>query len=289
MKKLSTLKNTKEVVSKHGFRFSKSLGQNFLTDENIINKIVNGAEVEEDDCVIEIGPGIGTLTQYLCDRAKEVLCIEIDKALIPILKETLSDYDNVEVINEDVLKIDLKKVIEERFGDKPVKVVANLPYYITTPIIMRFLEEEINVDSIVVMVQKEVADRLQACPNTKAYGSLSVAVQYFCETDIVTIVPKHVFIPPPKIDSAVIRLKKMKQPAVKVSDKALFTKVVKASFAKRRKTLLNTLSYGNLGFSKEELKEILESAGIDPKRRGESLSIDEFALLTETVYNSKGK
>jgi len=287
MEKLVSPKRTKEIIEKYNFKFSKSLGQNFLIDENIINKILEGAEISKDDIVVEIGPGIGTLTQYLAERAKEVLAIEIDKSLIPILAETLKDYDNVEVLNEDILELELKKVLRERFGDKKVKVVANLPYYVTTPIIMKFLEEEIPLKDIVVMVQKEVADRLKAKPNSKDYGSLSVAVQYYCEADIITKVPKSVFIPQPNVESTVIRLRVLDKPKVNILSNSTFSQVVRAAFAKRRKTLLNTLSLSNLGLEKEEIKEVLEKININPQRRGESLSIEEFALLSNSIYEVK--
>ncbi|MCT4565637.1 MAG: 16S rRNA (adenine(1518)-N(6)/adenine(1519)-N(6))-dimethyltransferase RsmA [Maledivibacter sp.] len=283
MEKLSSPKRTKEIVGKYGFRFSKSLGQNFLIDENIIYKIIRGAEITKDDIVVEVGPGIGTLTQYLAEEAKQVLAIEIDKTLIPILEETLKDYDDIEVINSDVLALDLKELIENRFGGSQIKVVANLPYYVTTPIIMKFLEEEIPVKDIVVMVQKEVADRLKAKPSTKDYGSLSVAVQYYCEPEIVTRVPRSVFIPNPNVESTVIRLKVLDNPQVNVADKKIFFNVVRASFAKRRKTLLNSLSFSDLGLNKEEIKQALEISDIDPKRRGESLTIEEFATLSNNI------
>lgn len=283
MEKLSSPKKTKEIVNKYGFRFSKSLGQNFLIDENIIYKIIDGAEINKEDVVIEIGPGIGTLTQYLAETAKKVLAIEIDKTLIPILGETLKDYENVEVINADVLNVDVKELVVEKFGGQRVKVVANLPYYVTTPIIMKFLEEEVPLMDMVVMMQKEVADRLKAKPNTKEYGSLSVAVQYYCEPEIVTRVPRTVFIPNPNVDSTVIRLKVLDNPPVQVENRKVFHDVVRASFAKRRKTLLNTLSLSNLGLDKDQIKESLAACDIDPKRRGESLTIDEFAALSNSI------
>lgn len=283
MEKLSSPKKTKEIVNKYGFRFSKSLGQNFLIDENIIYKIIDGAEITKDDVVIEIGPGIGTLTQYLAEAAKKVLAIEIDKTLIPILGETLKDYENVEVINADVLNVDLKELVLDKFGGQRVKIVANLPYYVTTPIIMKFLEEEVPLLDMVVMMQKEVADRLKAKPSTKDYGSLSVAVQYYCEPSIVTRVPRTVFIPNPNVESTVIRLKVLDNPPVQVADRKVFHNVVRASFAKRRKTLLNTLSLSNLGLDKEQVKESLADCDIDPKRRGESLTIEEFAALANSI------
>ncbi|SKC83507.1 16S rRNA (adenine(1518)-N(6)/adenine(1519)-N(6))-dimethyltransferase RsmA [Maledivibacter halophilus] len=283
MEKLSSPRRTKEIVNKYGFRFSKSLGQNFLIDENIILKIIEGSEIKKDDFIIEVGPGIGTLTQYLAEAAKKVLAIEIDKKLIPVLDETLGSYSNVEIINSDVLDLDLKKMVLDKFCGEKVKVVANLPYYVTTPIIMKFLEEEVPVKDIVVMVQKEVADRIKAKPNTKDYGSLSVAVQYYCKPEIVTKVPKSVFIPNPNVESTVIRLKVLDNPQVEVIDRKVFHRVVRASFAKRRKTLLNSLSFSNLGLNKDQIKEILACCNIDPKRRGESLDIEEFAVLSNYI------
>ena len=284
MDRLSSPSATKRIVEKHGFKFSKSLGQNFLIDSNVVDNIVEGANIGPEDFVIEVGPGIGTLTREIAKRAKNVIAVEIDKSLIPILENTLSDVENVELINEDILKMDIKKVIDEKLEGKRVKLIANLPYYITTPIVMRFIEEEIPVSSIVVMIQKEVADRMNAVPSTKDYGSLSVAVQYYCETEIVTNVPKTVFIPQPKVDSTVIRLDVLENPKIKVVDKKLFFKVVKGAFSKRRKTILNCLGSYDMGVSKEDIKRILESAGIDPVRRGETLSIDEFARLSNEFY-----
>ncbi|MCG8540650.1 MAG: 16S rRNA (adenine(1518)-N(6)/adenine(1519)-N(6))-dimethyltransferase RsmA [Clostridia bacterium] len=283
MEKLASSKKTKEIVKKYGFRLSKKLGQNFLIDENIIHKIITGAEITKDDIIIEVGPGIGTLTQYLAEEASRVLAIEIDKKLIPILEETLKDYDNIEVINKNVLDINLKELVVSKFKGQRVKVVANLPYYVTTPIIMKFLEEEVPIKDIVVMVQKEVADRLKAKPSTKDYGSLSVAVQYYCEPKIVTRVPKTVFIPNPNVESTVIRLKALDNPQVQVDDKKLFHNVVRASFAKRRKTLLNSLSFSDLGLDKDQINKILKSCHIDPKRRGESLTIEEFAAIANSI------
>ena len=283
MEKLASSKKTKEIVKKYGFRLSKKLGQNFLIDENIIHKIITGAEITKDDIIVEVGPGIGTLTQYLAEEASRVLAIEIDKKLIPILEETLKDYDNIEVINKNVLDINLKELVVSKFKGQRVKVVANLPYYVTTPIIMKFLEEEVPIKDIVVMVQKEVADRLKAKPSTKDYGSLSVAVQYYCEPQIVTRVPKTVFIPNPNVESTVIRLKALDNPQVQVDDKRLFHNVVRASFAKRRKTLLNSLSFSNLGLDKDQINKILKSCHIDPKRRGESLTIEEFAAIANSI------
>jgi len=282
-RRLSSPSVVKEIIKKHGFRFSKSLGQNFLINEEIVDGILDGADITEDDIVIEIGPGIGVMTQELAERAKKVIAIEIDHALLPILDETLEDYPNVTVVSGDVLKVDLKKLIEEEcMGQKP-KVVANLPYYVTTPIIMRFLEEGIPVSDIVVMIQKEVADRITADPGNKTYGAISVAVQYFSDPSIVLRVPRSVFIPQPNVDSSVIRLKIRETPAVEVDDRGMFFRTVRAAFGKRRKTLLNALSTGNLGVGKEQVGKALLDCDIDPKRRGETLSIDEFATLSNTI------
>ncbi|WXR63100.1 16S rRNA (adenine(1518)-N(6)/adenine(1519)-N(6))-dimethyltransferase RsmA [Peptostreptococcaceae bacterium AGR-M142] len=282
---LSNPKVTKDIVDKHGFKFSKSLGQNFLIDNNILNKIVDSALIEEDDYVIEVGPGIGTLTREIAKRAKKVIAVEIDKTLIPILEETLADFDNASVVNEDILKLDIKKLIDEEFEGKRVKLVANLPYYVTTPIIMRFLEEEIPLKNMVVMIQKEVGERIESKPNKKTYGALSVGVQFYSSVDIIGIVPKTVFIPQPKVDSIVIRLNIYEQLPYKVSDRKKFFKIVRGAFAQRRKTLLNTLS-SSLSISKDEIKELVKDE-IDLKRRGETLSIEEFVKLYELIYEGK--
>lgn len=277
---------TKAIVSKYGFRFSKSLGQNFLIDGNIIENICEGAEITEADGIIEIGPGIGTLTQQISKYAKKVVAIELDKKLLPILEETLEGIDNVKVINNDVLKVDLKKLIEEEFDGLNVKVVANLPYYITTPIIMKLLETKLNIDSISVMIQKEVAERMIASPGGKDFGALSVAVQYYSKPKIITAVPKTVFIPQPNVDSAVIKLDIYDTPPVSVIDQKLMFKVVKSAFGQRRKTILNALSSG-LNLDKEIVKGVLEIANIDPKKRGEVLSIQDFALIADTISAQK--
>ena len=287
MQALSSPRIVKEIIEKHGFKFSKSLGQNFLIDDNILDKIVEGAEITENDVVIEVGPGIGTLTQHIAETAKKVVAIEIDDRLIPILKETLEGYDNITVVHGDVLEVDLKAIIKEHFGDQKPKVVANLPYYVTTPIIMRFLEEAIPVSDLVVMIQKEVADRMVSEPNCKDYGALSVAVQYYSNPQVVTKIPPSVFIPQPKVESTVIRLKVLEEPKVQVTDHKVFFNTLKSGFGKRRKTLLNALSSGNLGIGKDAVKEALEEAGIDPKRRAESLNIDEFAKLANTIAGKK--
>lgn len=282
-KKLYTPSKTKEIINKYGFRFSKSLGQNFLIDGNIIDNICDGSNITKDDYVLEIGPGIGTLTQELCERAERVIAIELDKRLIPVLNETLENYDNFEVINGDVLKIDLKELFQDKFNNKKVKVVANLPYYITTPIIMRLLEERLDIDKIVVMVQKEVAYRMKSGPGTKDYGSLSIAVGYYCDANIIVDVPKNVFIPKPNVDSAVISLDVYNKPKVNVEDEKLFFNIVRAAFSKRRKTLLNSLSKSTLGLEKDDIRNALESCDIDPKRRAETLTIEEYAKLANYI------
>lgn len=283
-KRLSSHSATMDLVKKHGFKFTKSLGQNFLIDDNIVDKIVAGAGIGPGDKIIEVGPGIGTLTREMASRAEALMAVEIDKNLIPILADTLGDYDNVKIVNEDIIKADIRGLIDENLGGGPVKLVANLPYYITTPIIMRFLEENINVTDIVVMVQKEVAERMNAQPGGKDFGALSVAVQYYCDTEIVAKVPRHLFVPQPNVDSIVIALRVRPERKYKVDDEDLYFKVVKAAFGQRRKTLLNSISsMGNL--SKDQVKEALEEAGIDPKRRGETLSLDEFAILSNVIGN----
>ncbi len=283
-KRLSSHSATMDLVKKHGFKFTKSLGQNFLIDDNIVDKIVAGAGIGPGDKIIEVGPGIGTLTREMASRAEALMAVEIDKNLIPILADTLGDYDNVKIVNEDIIKADIRGLIDENLSGGPVKLVANLPYYITTPIIMRFLEENINVTDIVVMVQKEVAERMNAQPGGKDFGALSVAVQYYCDTEIVVKVPRHLFVPQPNVDSIVIALRIRPERKYKVDDEDLYFKVVKAAFGQRRKTLLNSISsMGNL--SKDQVKEALEEAGIDPKRRGETLSLDEFAILSNVIGN----
>ena len=288
MDRLSSHRATKEVVNKHNFKFSKSLGQNFLIDDNVIDRILEGARLSETDKIIEVGPGIGTLTREMGKVAENVVAIEIDKTLIPILKETLADLDNVEVVNEDILKVDVQGLIKEKLNGGPVKLVANLPYYITTPIVMKFLEEDIPVTDIVVMVQKEVADRMNPKPSTKDYGALSVAVQYYCDTEIVAKAPRHMFVPQPNVDSIVIGLHVRDEKKYVVDNEEIFFKTVKASFGQRRKTLLNSL--GGLGFlSKDQIREALQAANIDEKRRGETLSIDEFANLSNEINKFSSK
>lgn len=278
---------TKEIISKYKFRFSKNLGQNFLIDGNIITKICEGAGITKQDGVIEIGPGIGTLTQHLSKYAKKVVAIELDTNLVPILEDTLEGIDNVQVINNDILKVDIEKLIEDEFEGLDVKVVANLPYYITTPIIMKLLESRLNIKSISVMIQKEVAMRMIADPGGKNYGALSVAVQYYSDAKIITNVPRNVFMPKPNVDSAVIKLDVYKKPPIEVLDEKLMFKVVKSAFGQRRKTILNALSGGYLDLNKETIKEVLEIAEIDAQKRGEVLSIEDFAHIADTITNMK--
>lgn len=287
MDKLTSFNRLKDVIKRHGFHFSKSLGQNFLIDQNIVQNIIKGAEVTGDDYVLEIGPGIGTLTESLAEVAKKVIAVEIDRALIPVLAETLGGFENVEVVHGDVLKTDVRGLIADRFEGKAPKLIANLPYYITTPIIMMFLEEHIPVTDLVVMIQKEVADRIYASPGTKDYGALSIAVQYYAEPKILMTVPKTVFHPAPNVDSSVLRLKVLDKPKFPVQDEKLFFRVVRAAFAQRRKTLLNTLASG-LSMDKATVNQVLAAAGIDPVRRGETLSIEEFANLADEMYKVVG-
>ncbi len=284
MKNLASPKVIKEILDRTGFKFSKSLGQNFLIDENVLSKITDASDLDGAG-VIEIGPGFGALTQRLATCAEKVVAIEIDKTAIPVLEDNLSDFSNIKIINEDVLKCDLHSVIKEEFGTMSVKVCANLPYYITTPIIMHVLEEKLGVDSLTVMIQKEVAMRIGAKAGTKDYGALTLAVNYYAQSEIITHVPPSAFIPQPKVSSTVIKLTMRKEPPVSVNDEKGFFKVVKASFGQRRKTLLNALSNSSfIPLSKEDVKKALENAGIDEKRRGETLTIEEFALLSNEIF-----
>ena len=285
--KVSTPSRTKEIIEKYNFYFKKNFGQNFLIDGNVLDNIISAAKITKDDFVLEIGPGIGSLTQYLAENAGKVLAVEIDKNLIPILGETLKEYDNVEIINEDVLKIDINSIIEEKNNGKPIKVVANLPYYITTPILMELLERRLNVESITVMVQKEVADRMQAQPKTKDYGALTLAVQYYSDANINFIVPPGCFMPRPNVDSAVITLTIHKGSRFSVENEDLMFEIIKASFAQRRKTLLNGLNNApNLKFTKEDVISALNEMGIDERIRGEALSVEDFANLSN-ILNKK--
>ena len=284
MATLSNAGNTANIIQKYDFTFQKRYGQNFLIDEHVLNKIVGAAEVTKDDYVIEIGPGIGTLTQCLCEEAGKVTAIEIDKDLIPILKETLAEYDNVEVIHADVMKIDLKKLIEENADGKNVKFVANLPYYITTPIIMELLEKKLPISSITVMVQKEVAQRMQCQPGSKDYGALSLAVQYYADAYIVANVPPNCFMPRPKVGSAVIRLSVHDKPPVDVKDERLMFALIRASFNQRRKTMVNSVAnFDGLSISKEEMQRALTSVGLPESVRGEALNLSQFALLANEL------
>lgn len=282
--KLSNPQNTIQVIQKHGFAFQKKFGQNFLIDSHVLDKIIAAAGVTENDMVLEIGPGIGTMTQYLAEHARQVAAVEIDTNLIPILKETLSDYDNVTVINEDILKVDIKKLAEEYNGGRPIKVVANLPYYITTPIIMGLFESGVPIDNITVMVQKEVADRMQVGPGSKDYGALSLAVQYYAEPYIVANVPPNCFIPRPNVGSAVIRLTRHQVPPVEVKDRELMFKLIRASFNQRRKTLLNGLNNSpELSFGKEQIAAAIEQLGVPAAVRGEALTLEQFARLSDLL------
>ena len=281
---LGNPKNTIEILNKYKFVFQKRYGQNFLIDEHVLGKIIRSAGITEDDFVIEIGPGIGTLTQYLAHSAREVAAIEIDDALIPILEDTLSGYDNVTVIHEDVLKVDLTKLVEEKNGGKPVKVVANLPYYITTPIIMGLFENHVPVESITIMVQKEVADRMKTGPGSKDYGALSLAVQYYARPELVANVPPNCFMPRPRVGSAVIRLTKHEKPPVEVQDEKLMFQIIRASFNQRRKTLVNGLyNAPELHIPKERTEAVLEEMGLAPGIRGEALELSQFAELSSRL------
>ena len=278
---LGNPKRTIEVLQKYDFVFQKKFGQNFLIDTHVLDKIISAAEITKEDFVLEIGPGIGTMTQYLACAAREVVAVEIDKALIPILEDTLQDYSNVTVLNEDILKVDIKKLADEHNNGKPIKVVANLPYYITTPIIMGLFEGDVPIESMTVMVQKEVADRMQVGPGTKEYGALSLAVQYYAEPYIVANVPPNCFMPRPKVGSAVIRLTKHAEPPVEVFDTKLMFRIIRASFNQRRKTLANGLNNSpELSFGKEEIQRAIKACGFPEGIRGEALTLEEFAALT---------
>lgn len=285
---ISTPKRTKEIISRHGFSFKKSLGQNFLIDQNILGKIVSAAGLDSTKGALEIGPGIGALTEKLAQSANRVTAVEIDQRLLPILEEVLEPYPLVHVIHGDVLKLDLKALFEAEFGEvSGVSVVANLPYYVTTPILMKLLEEKLPLENIVVMIQKEVAVRMAASPGGKDYGSLSIAVQYYSEPELVCIVPHTVFIPQPNVESAVIRLKVRKNPPVEVDDQDFFFEVVQASFAQRRKTISNNLkSRFFAGEDRQRLEQLLTSAGIEPSRRAETLHLEEFAKLSNTLFQA---
>ena len=284
MANLGIPQNTIAVLQKYNFNFQKKFGQNFLIDTNVLDKIISSAEITKDDCVLEIGPGIGTMTQYLAESAREVVAVEIDKALIPILQDTLSEYDNVTIINEDILKVDINKIAQEKNAGKPIKVVANLPYYITTPIIMGLFESHVPLKSITIMVQKEVADRMQVGPGTKDYGALSLAVQYYAKPEIVANVPPNCFIPRPNVGSAVIRLTRYEEPPVKVKDENRMFALIRASFNQRRKTLVNGLgNAAGLNVSKEQVVQALEQMGLSPTVRGETFTLEQFAVLSDLL------
>ena len=281
---LGNPQNTIEILQKYNFNFQKKFGQNFLIDEHVLDKIIRAAEITKDDYVLEIGPGIGTMTQYLACAAREVTAVEIDRALIPILEDTLKEYDNVSIINEDILKVDIAALAKEKNGGRPIKVVANLPYYITTPIIMGLFESHVPPESITVMVQKEVADRMQVGPGTKDYGALSLAVQYYAEPYIVANVPPNCFMPRPAVGSAVIRLTRHQKPPVEVMDEKLMFRLIRASFNQRRKTLANGLkNSGELNLSKEVITAAIEKLGKGSSVRGEALDLEEFARLTNII------
>ena len=285
---LGTPSATKEIINKYSFAFQKKFGQNFLIDSNVLESIIRGAEITKDDFVLEIGPGIGTMTQYLCEAARQVVAVEIDKMIIPILEDTLSEYDNVEVINQDVLKVDIKSLAEEKNNGKPIKVVANLPYYITTPIIMGLFESGVPIDSITIMVQKEVADRMQTGPGSKDYGALSLAVQYYATAKVILNVSATCFMPRPNVDSAVIKLTRHKEPTVNVADEKLMFKIIRASFNQRRKTLVNGLKNSpELSFSKEQIVKAIEKIGKPETIRGEALTLEEFAELANAFTELK--
>ncbi len=285
-KDIATPSRTKEILAKHGFSVKKSLGQNFIVDPNILVNIVAAAGLDKDTNVVEVGPGIGALTEHLARASKEVVAFEIDDRLLPVLADTLSPYDNVEIVHTDVLKANLAEILTPRLNlEERLMVVANLPYYITTPIIMHFLESEVRIDGLVIMTQKEVGDRITAAPGTKAYGSLSIAIQYYMEAEIAFIVPKTVFVPQPNVDSAIIKLTRREQPSVIVKNEKIFFQVARAAFVQRRKTLWNNLlvRYGKEEEIKEKLVKALELADIDPKRRGETLSLAEFGRLSDAI------
>lgn len=290
MANLGNPQETIAVLQRYGFNFQKKYGQNFLIDTHVLDKIIGAAQIGPDDFVLEIGPGIGTMTQYLAEAAREVVAVEIDTKLIPILQDTLKEYDNVTVLNEDILKVDIRKIAEEKNGGKPIKVVANLPYYITTPIIMGLFESEVPLDSITVMVQKEVADRMQVGPGTKDYGALSLAVQFYAKPQIVANVPPNCFMPRPNVGSAVIRLTRHEEVPVQVDDEKLMFHIIRASFNQRRKTLANGLSNApQVHLSKEEIQECIAELGEPLTIRGEALTLEQFAALSNIIGNRQKK
>ena len=287
MEKLSKPQRKIELIKKYEFCYQKKFGQNFLIDGHVLDKIIAGAGVTKDDMVLEIGPGIGTMTQYLAEAAGKVVAVEIDRNLLPILQETLSDYDNVNVIHADVLSLDLEKLVQEENGGRPIKVVANLPYYITTPIIMALFEQHVPLANVTVMVQKEVAARMKSGPGSKDYGALSLAVQYYAEPYIVANVPCNCFMPRPNVDSAVIRLTRYEEPPVQVKDEKMLFKIIRASFNQRRKTLQNGLNNSSeLNFTKDQIAAAIAAAGFSPSVRGEALTLEQFARLTDILLNA---
>ena len=288
MATLGNPKNTIEILQKYQFVFQKKFGQNFLIDTHVLEKIIAAAGVTKDDCVLEIGPGIGTMTQYLAESARHVIAVEIDQNLIPILKDTLSAYENVTVINKDILKVDIQALAQEYNGGRPIKVVANLPYYITTPIIMGLFESNVPIDNITVMVQKEVADRMQVGPGTKDYGALSLAVQYYAKPEIVANVPPNCFMPRPKVGSAVIRLTRHQNPPVTAKDEKLMFRIIRASFNQRRKTLANGLKNSQeLNYTKEQVEAAITECGLPLNIRGEALTLEQFAKLSDIFFDMK--
>lgn len=290
MATLGNPKNTIEILNKYRFVFQKKFGQNFLIDTHVLEKIIAASQISKEDFVLEIGPGIGTMTQYLAESAREVMAVEIDKALIPILEDTLSPYENVSVLNEDILKVDINKLVEEKNEGRAIKVVANLPYYITTPIIMGLFESKVPIDSITVMVQKEVAQRMQAGPGTKDYGALSLAVQYFSKPYIVANVPPNCFMPRPNVGSAVIRLTRHEEPPIQVKSEQLLFQLIRASFNQRRKTLVNGLNNASgIVLNKECIEQCIIKAGFSPNIRGEALTLEEFATLSNIMYDEMKK
>lgn len=287
MATLGNRRTTADIIQKHQFDFRKKYGQNFLVDNGILEKIIASAQITREDCILEIGPGIGTMTQRLAEEAGEVVAVEIDKNLIPILDETLAGYENVTIINEDILKVDINRIVDEH-GGKPVKVVANLPYYITTPIIMMLFEKHVPLYSVTVMVQKEVADRMQVGPGTKDYGALSLAVQYYARPELITKVPAACFMPRPNVDSAVIRLTRYEEPPVKAEDEAWLFAIIRASFNQRRKTLANGLANAaNLSVSRQQVEETLEDMGLPASVRGETLTLEQFSELSDRLLSKR--
>ena len=290
MATLGNRKSTAEIIEKYHFSFQKKFGQNFLVDSSILDRIIESAQITKEDCVLEIGPGIGTMTQRLAEEAGAVVAVEIDRNLLPVLEDTLSAYENVTVINADILKLDLNRIVEEHNGGRPVKVVANLPYYITTPIIMALFEKKVPLHSVTIMVQKEVADRMRVGPGTKDYGALSLAVQYYAKPEIVTKVPAGCFMPKPNVDSAVIRLTRYEKPPVEVEDETWLFAVIRASFNQRRKTLANGLANaGYPGIGRRQVEEVLSAMGLAAAVRGETLTLEQFAELSDRLAKRSGQ